>query len=145
MAYSKPTEVQSAAGGEAYYLQLVDPDHTGQPNQDELAAAQAEADSWIDSYAQRRLKTPFVDPLPPTIVTIAAHETVYRLMQRRNLVPGWAETAHKERLTWLQDLARGYVSPGLEPELPRSSAVVPEVLERSPLEPVSRAALKGFW
>lgn len=148
MAYVSPyttkADVQSAAGGERRLIQLTDAEGTGNFNQAELEEAQKEADALIDSYVQRRIFTP-VSPVPDRLKTLAAQETVYALQVRRQLVPQEAQTRHEERVEFLRDVAGGKASLGVEPEHTKSSAVDPEVLERSPAETVGRAALKGYW
>lgn len=148
MAYVSPyttrADVQSAAGGERRLIQLTDSENTGNFNQAELEEAQKAADALIDSYVQRRHRTP-VEPAPQVLRMAAAQETVYQLQVRRQLVPPEAQTRHEERLAWLKDVSTGVAGLGVEPERVKSSFIDPAVGERSPSEPVSRSGLKGLW
>ena len=83
--------------------------------------------------------------MPDEIKTLAAQETIYRLMQLRTMVPDWAKEQHDERHIWLQDLAKGLVTPGIQPTPPKSSEVVPAIIDRSDDDPSSRNSMRGFW
>jgi phage gp36-like protein len=143
MAYSDHAGVQKAVGGAEKLLQLTDLENTGSVDAAVLDAAIASADAWIDSYAQRRHAVPFAT-VPLRIAELSAKEAGYILMTDRGMVPEWAQAQHEERERWLENLAKGLVSPGTEPIPPKSTAVVPSTLPRSLDEPVSRDAMKGF-
>lgn len=141
--YTTLEAVQSAAGGEARLRDLSDFENRGYVNDAEVAEAIKDASAWIDSYVQRRLPTP-LDPVPETIETLAARETVYQLMVRRQRVSEFFEKVHEANERWLDALSRGIVSIGAEPERTSSSAITPKIADRDATEPVSRSALKGF-
>lgn len=141
--YCTEADVQLVAGGEDRLRELSDLESIGEVNDFSVAAAISAADAWIDSYAQRRHSVPF-SPVPATIKNLSAEETVYRLKMRRHMVSEHDKEQHEERLVWLRDLAKGLVSPGTDPISPKSTAVVPEAMDRPSTEDVSRDSLKGF-
>lgn len=144
MAYSVQADLEEAARGSDRLIQLTDNEASGALNTVVMDAAIARADAWIDSFAQRKSKTPFT-PVPDSIKYLSAEEAVYLLKRHRNMVTEPETAAHEERLEWLRDFAAGKVSAGTDPVSPKSTAVVPEVLIRSDDEEISRESLKGFY
>lgn len=143
MPYFTPQELEIAAGGSQRLTELSDIEGSGSRNDTAITRAQTAAENWIHSYAQKRYAVPF-NPVTDTIKQLALEETVYRLMTANGMVPDWDQAQHEERHKWLQDLSRGLVSPGVEPDAPNSTAVTPAVVERDRDEDISRESLKGF-
>jgi phage gp36-like protein len=143
--YTSQSDIEIAAGGTVRLLELTDLDNDGTVSQAALLQAQTAAEEWIHSYAQKRFGVPFPAPIPSLIKQHAAQETVYRLMQLRQMVPDWAKEQHDERHMWLQDLAKGLVTPGVEPTPLKSTEVVPQILDRDDDDASARNSLRGFW
>lgn len=144
MPYSDQAAVQRAVGGADRLIALTDQSGAGVVDATILAAAIASADDWINSFAQRRHAVPF-SPVPARIAELSAREAGYILMCDRGMVAEWAQAQHDERERWMENLAKGLVSPGTDPIPPKSTAVVPQTLPRSTTEAVSRDAMRGFW
>jgi phage gp36-like protein len=68
VAYSVQADVERRVGGLAKLVQLTAAPGGAAVDANVLAAAIAEADALIDSYAHKRHKTPFAAPVPATIV-----------------------------------------------------------------------------
>src|SRR5215831_17724558 len=126
-------------------VQLADLDNTGDTAAIDatLLAAQIQAEGWIHSYAQKRYAVPF-NPVTDIIKQLAAQEAIYRLTQRRNMTTTEERQDHAEREQWLENLARGLVSPGVDPEPSGSANVVPAVLPRTEDENISRLSLERW-
>jgi len=144
VAYCTQANIQHAAGGSNELIELTDREKTGRLDAVVLADAQAAAESWMDSYIQRRYQTSLASP-PACVVTMAAEETVYLLRSWRGMASESDEAKHTNRTNWLEALVAGKVSPGTDPPPSASSSVTSEVLERDDDEDICRESLKGFW
>lgn len=141
MAYASQTQIQHAAGGADRLVELADYDGDGIADADVIAAVQAAADGWIDSYAALRYAVPIEDPTD-TLVQLAAEECVYRLRQRRALgATEQDERQHKDREQWLVHLSKGLVRPS-NPAPAKSDAVRSEAVVNN--RDVSRRNLEGY-
>lgn len=145
MPYSTRANLVIAAGGEKVLLQLADLNGDGAEDDGVIDAAITAADSWIDAYVQKRHAVPLSAPIPATVVMLSAQEAVYQLRVNRRSKVETDETGHAERLQFLQDVADGKASLGVDPLPTKSTNVVPEVMERRETEDVSRLSTKGFW
>jgi len=140
MPYAEQSHVEMAVGGPDRLVQLADWDGDGVVDSGVVIAAQAAADSLIDSYARKRYATPFANP-SETVRRVAAEECVYWLRQARGMVGPTEIEERKVRLAWLESMSKGDVRPD-EPAPAKSTAVrtVWKPSERA----VSRRNLKGF-
>lgn len=144
MPYATREDLVEAAGGTDRFLQMTDLDGDGVADDAIIEKAQASAESWIHSYAQKRFAVPFVDPVPDEIVRTSAEETIYRLLRNRDMATSQEREDHHERLAWLERLAQGLVTPGFQPTPLKSTEVVADIIDRSPFDPASRDSWKGF-
>lgn len=149
MAYSTQTDVELAAGGAAKLVELADQDGDGSLDTSAVEQAIADADALINSYAQRRNAVPY-SPVPDIIRRYSAREAVYQLKVARGCVTELDQARHEELVKWLELLAKGHVTVGIEPEPAASSAHVAEESDRetevaNDSGKVSRESLKGFW
>ena len=149
MAYASQADVEVACGGRARLVELTDHAGHGGSAVDAtvLAAAQQEADSWIDSFAQRVTTVPY-SPVPDVIRRLAAAETVYRLKLYRDSVNEEDRLAHEERLAWLRDLAAATVSPttaGAGGGSSSSGGGASLGFRSDDEDDITRGNLRGFW
>ena len=144
MAYCTQADVQDAAGGSERLKEISDLENSGSIDSAVVTKAIAVADELIDSYAQRRHAVPF-SPVPVRIRELSVNEAVYWLKKRRQRVLSDDEREdHSERIIWLENLAKGLVSPGVDPIPAKSTSVAGQIIDRSTDEDISRDALKGF-
>ncbi len=142
MAYTTQAAIESAIGvGDLEALSLVD----GATASAVVAFAIAEADAVIDSYAHKRYAVPFAT-VPATVAALSARMAVRILRRDRRMVLTQDAIDEATDRKWLEHLAKGLVSVGVEPSPDASELVVDKAGERSPtLKAVSRDRLKGFW
>lgn len=132
-----------AVGGEARLKQLTDRDADGVEDVGVVDAAIAEADARIDSYANKRFSVPF-ETVPDSIKMLSVRLARYALRdQRGTLTQADVDTLEVD-IKWLEALADGKVSPGVEPQPTKSSLMRDRVTARSSLKAVGRNQLKGF-
>lgn len=143
MAYSVQADVERRVGGNAKLVQLTAAPGGNAVDVNVLAAAIAEADSLIDSYAHKRHRVPFAAPVPSRIVTLSARIAARTLRQWKTMVLPTDVDDEKVDIGWLEDLAAGKVDPGVEPSPEKSSLVTDKAGERESTKNVSRKALKG--
>lgn len=146
MAYSSTTDVQRAVGGSANLVALTDTEDTGAVDAAVVAAAIAEADALINTYAAKRFSPAALSTLAAPAVTALSARLAARILRRnRGTVLAADVEAEKIDQRWLEDLAAGKVVPGAE-TMPESSTMVnDEVGERDSTKNASREALKGLW
>lgn len=144
MAYTSIAAIQSAIGADTL-IALSDVAATGAVNTDIVGSAIAEADGTIDSYAHKRYSVPFATT--PTVIAALALRMTLRILRRDR-----GQTTQQDALDeetdrkWLEHLAKGLVSVGVEPDPEASGLVVDKAGVRSPTtKDVSRERLKGFW
>lgn len=145
MAYATTQDVQDAAGGEERLVALTGGKSKGTVQTDVVDRFVAKADSIIDSYASALYKTGFEAPVPQSIVTMSADIAVYLLKQSKSMLTEGDIAAHDRRIEWLQELAKGSVTPGTDPRPTKHSAVIDKASARPSAKDVSREELKGFW
>lgn len=79
---------------------------------DVLAAAIADADALIDSYAGSKHSVP-MSPVPEVVTAASCDLTLYNLYSRRDLgVPEVRQKRRDETVAWLRDVSKGVVSLG---------------------------------
>ena len=143
MAYTTRARIETAVGGPAKLVQLADLDTDGAEDAGVVDDAIVEAASLIDSYAGKRYAVPFA-AASPTIASLATRIAA-RILRRNRGMP-WPkddEQAETDRL-WLVDLARGLVTPGVEPLPTKSVLEVDEVYERESGRAISRKKFDGY-
>lgn len=138
-------EFARAAGGTDKLVQLTDLEGDGDiAKQDAvIARAQLLAEAWIHSYIQRRYAVPFVT-LPDVVRQLVVDETVYQLIKARGMLTENERLEHDGREHWLENVAKGLVSPGIEPDALQSSHVAPAILPRDDRENISRLSLEKW-
>jgi phage gp36-like protein len=143
MAYTTRAAVEIAVGGPAKLVQLADLNNDTAEDAGVVDAAIAEADSMINSYAGKRYAVPFATT-SPTIASLATRIAARVLRRNRGMPwPKDFDEAEVDRL-WLVDLARGLVTPGVEPTPEKSSLEVDDVYERDTGRAISRKKFDGY-
>ena len=103
--------------GEPLLVELSDLEREGVSNEARIAAAIADATAEIDSYARARYDVP-LSPVPEVVRALAVDLVVYRLLAARGFDKASADEAvvdkHKAAVAWLQRLASGQVTLGVE-------------------------------
>lgn len=104
MAYCTQLDVQLAAGGLDRLIQLSDQTNAGAVGEDVVAAAIAEASTWMNGYLRRiYAAVPFPDgQVPPFVAAMCSKETVFILKQWRQTVTEQDVLLHQEREKELQ-------------------------------------------
>ncbi len=142
-------DVQNAVGGAVKLAQLSDQDNElgGGVNPAVVTQAIEEATAEIASYVGHRISaTAIAESVPPVLRLKAANWTARVL--RRNAYNGQPLeddlTREETDRKWLDGIARGVYSLGVEPELPPADIVNDKAAYRDPTLIVSRARLRGF-
>lgn len=144
MAYCTEADLTLAVGGAARLKQLVDRDGNNANDAGVVDAAIAAADALIDSYANKRFAVPF-NPVPPAIKELSKRLARYQLRDERATLSQADIETHKADVEWLEALAEGKVSPGVEPQPTKSSLMRDSASERPSTKEVGRSQLKGYW
>lgn len=149
MAYSTQSQVQTAVGGPEKLAQLSDLANAGTPAIDVavVAAAIAEADAELNAYIGHRYAVP-LSPVP-TVVSAKSAAWAARVL-RRNKYNGQALDDDLRRqemdIEWLEGVADGTISLGIEPNPGPSSIVTDKAGTRDSIKLVSRDRLRGvIW
>jgi phage gp36-like protein len=148
VAYASQEDVERVAGGAQALADLTDLDGTGsgEVDPDVLAAALADADAEINSYVGRNRKVPLAEPYPPRVKRVAAEEAVHLLRLRRRMVGDADQQQHEDNLRWLEGVAKGFLTLGVEPQGEKSSLVSPAVvLVGEDDREITAENLKGIW
>lgn len=144
MAYTSQAAIEAAIGS-ADLIAISDVDQDGAADAAIIAAAIEEADRLIDSYAHKRHAVPF-GTAPATIAALSMRLAIRILRRNRRMVLAQDVEDDKVDRKWLEDLARGLVSVGVEPAPTASDLTVDKYEERdTSTKAVSRDRLKGFW
>lgn len=147
VAYCTQQDVEFAAGGRANLNDLCDlARSTTDPLPAEalqaIAQAIADADALINSYLGKVRAVP-LSQVPPVVRRVAAEEAVFVLRSRRQF--GAEDLAkHEANVRWLEQVARGLVTLGVDPQPAASALVMPTVVERTDRESTA-ARLRGLW
>lgn len=143
MAYTTRAAIESVVGGPAKLVQLADLNNDSAEDAGVVDAAIVEAESLINSYAGKRYAVPFATTTP-TIASLATRIAARILRRNRGMPwPRDAEDAEIDRL-WLVDLAKGLVTPGVEPPPEKSSLEVDKAYERDTGRAISRKKFDGY-
>lgn len=149
MAYCTQADVQVAAGGATKLAQLSDQDNalSGAVDATVVAAAIAEATAEMASYIGHRISVNAVAAAVPDVVKLKAASWAVRVL-RRNLYNGQPLTDDLDRekidREWLDGVAKGLYSLGVEPELKNAPELIDKAAPRDSTMTVSRARLRGF-
>lgn len=150
MAYCTQSQVQTAVGGLRNLVELADledayPGDGGVGMGATVADAIDTADGIIDSYVGHRSAVPLA-VVPRSIANLSASMAVRIL--RTNRYKGQAipddTDADKVDREWLQGVADGTISLGIEPIPPRASIVIDKAGLRDSSLTVSLRRIKGF-
>jgi phage gp36-like protein len=141
MPYASQIEIQHAAGGADRLIQLADWDADGVIDAAVIAAAQEQADAFLDSYLRLRYATPVANP-SATLRGYAAEHAVYWMRQARGMTGPDEQTQLENRQRQLEAMRDGKLRPD-EPLPAKSTAVRASFRARS--GDVSRDKLKGAW
>lgn len=155
MAYTVQADLEIVAGGPAQLLELCDQNNDGILDPAVMAAAQAEADTWIDGKARRLFGAllPF-NPVPDAIRMFAANEAVYRLKFWRRVLNENDHTLRQEREATMNDLEAGLWDPVTGAYPTRGGGGTPTSVERTTSTSSStgtfggdfgRDSTKGYW
>lgn len=143
MAYATQDMIQMAAGGAERLVQLADWDGDGAIDADVIAAAQAAADGWIDSYLRTHYATPIASPTE-TLRRMSAAECVYWMRCSRGMQLGDHDVeGRKLRTDQLLLMQQRKLLPDDPP--PVASTVAKRAVFVDSDRDVSRENLKGTW
>lgn len=147
MAYCTQSDVETAVGGLIKLAQLSDQDNQlgGAVNVAKVAAAISEACAELDSYIGHRYAVP-LSPVPD-IVKMKATAWSARVL-RRNTYNGQPlqDDLDREEIDrkWLEGVAKGTISLGIEPYPAKASPVIDKAGQRDPSLKVSALRLRGY-
>jgi len=150
MAYSTQSDVQAAAGGSANLVALADLDGTfpgdaGASVATTTAAAIRTADGVINSYVGHRYAVPLAT-VPDTIRDLSASWAVRVLRKNRYSGAPLTDDQEQEKIDreWLEGVADGTISLGIEPTPEKASIVIDKAAPRDSSLETSRERLRGF-
>lgn len=112
MPYADQTQLQDAAGGAERFLALTDWNGDGAIDASVVAAAQADADGWIDGFIPVQYSPPIANP-SAALQALAAAEAIYRIRIKREMASlGPADLEfRKERERYLEMIRSGKIRP----------------------------------
>lgn len=149
MGYCSIADVQTSVGGAAKLAQLSDQDGAlgGAINPTVVNAAILEATAEMSSYIGHRISVDAVAAVVPAVIKIVAARWAARAL-RRNLYNGQPLQDDLDREVidrkWLEGVATGLFSLGVQPELPASDIVTDVAGTRDSTFIISRARLRGY-
>lgn len=149
MAYCTQADVQIAAGGAAKLAQLSDLDNVlaGDVNVAAVDAAIAEASAELASYIGHRISVNAIASAIPDIVKLKAANWAVRVL-RRNAYNGQPleDDIDREKIDreWLDGVATGRYSLGVEPELKAAPEITDKAAPRDSTMRISRDKLRGY-
>lgn len=117
MSYCTQTDIEARVG-EAELTRLADHDGDDSPDATVVEGALSAAEALMDSYLGVRFAVPVLKPdgEPPEVLRARAVSlAVYFLRFGRDSVTEDARAQHAEDLAWLQAVAAGTVSLGVQP------------------------------
>jgi phage gp36-like protein len=149
MGYCAEADVQTAVGGAIKLAELSDQDNalSGAVNHTVVQAAIDEATAELASYVGHRISVNTVAATVPPVLKLKAAAWAARIL-RRNAYNGQplADDLDREETDrkWLELVARGIVSLGVEPAPKDAPEVTDKAAPRDSTLQVSRRALRGF-
>lgn len=146
MAYLTEDALRVAVGGAAKLVQLTDDNNDNTADADVIAQLISEVDGYINGYVGKRYAVP-LGTVPSTVSALAAREGARRARRRRGGAISIGDDIELEKLDreWLEAIASGMVTLGVEPAPAKSELVVDEVGDRDTLRTTTRNNTKGFW
>lgn len=102
--------------GEREIVQLADRDGDGEPDEDVISDALADADALIDSYLEKRYTLP-LDPVPATMLRVAC--VLARYFLYKDAPSDKVRTDYEDAIAWLKDVAKGIVQLGVTQDEPQ--------------------------
>ena len=149
MPYCTEADVQAACGGAIKLAQLSDQDNAlgGAVNHDVVSAAIAEADAEMSSYIGHRISVTAIASSVPDVVRLKAAAWAARVLRRFafNGQPLEDDITREEiDRKWLDGVARGVYSLGVEPAPKAADVVKDAAAPRDSSLRVSRDRLRGY-
>lgn len=145
MAYSTQSDLEQAVGGAQRLVELTDWDNTTALDLAKMNAAIAEADALIDSYLVKQFAVPVPDPVPLVLAKVSARLAIYFLKLPRGMAnETTVQLSYDRDVKWLEGVADGSISLGVQPQPSPSSMRFDRSSERPTSKDVSRAKLRGF-
>lgn len=146
MAYSTQSDVQTAIGGSVRLREFSDLENTGSIDAAVVARAIAEADGIINSYIGHRFAVPLA-VVPATVSTLSARwaSRILRMNRYQGQIDPSAVDQEKLDHKWLEGVAEGLYSLGVEPTPPKASIVIDKAAPRAGTALVSRQRTRGMW
>jgi len=143
MAYCTKTDIEKMIPA-TDVTALTDDEGTGAQVAARVSEAIAQADSEIDGYCGVRYSVPF-SPVPAVIKKFSVDIAVYNLYSRRQEeIPETRSERYKNAIKFLEMLAKGTISLGIEPEPTATSNSYAETNKTTNDRIFTRDKLKGF-
>lgn len=145
MPYCAQSDLQTLIGVDSL-RELSDLDNTGAVDATRVTSAITTAQGMIDSYVGQRMAVP-LNPVPDVIATMCAEWAVRVLRRRRYKGQPISEDQEAEKIDrdWLDKVANGTVSLGIEPNPVKASSVIDKAAQRDPSLAISLAKLGGSF
>lgn len=152
MGYSTIAQVQTAVGGADRLLKLSDQAKNNTLDLTVVQAAIDEADGEINSYCAKRYGIPIrgsdgvvLDP-PPPLISAKSASWAARVLRRNNYNGQPMQDDLEREATdrkWLEGVANGTISIGIDPPPQKSSIVIDGAHERDSTRTVTINNLRG--
>lgn len=113
MAYCTQSDIEEKIEL-AELIAITDEDDTGLVDTDKVVRAIADADAEIDAYCGKRYKVP-MEPVPAMLRKVSVAISIYNLFQGHSGAPEDREQDYKNAIAFLDRLAAGKVSLGVQP------------------------------
>lgn len=149
MAYCTEADVQTAVGGAIKLAQLSDQDNllAGAVNHTVVTQAITEATNEIASYVGHRVSVNAIAAAIPPLLVQKAASWAARVLRRMayNGQPLEDDLTREETdRKWLDGVARGLYSLGVEPEVAKAGIVIDKAAPRDSTLTISRLKLRGY-
>lgn len=144
MPYSTITNLIQACGGAARLQNISDWDNTRVTGTVPINTAITSSDALIDSYLRKQYAVPLTAPIPQPVVEVSARMTKYRLMSARGMVDTQTRDDYRDDVKWLEGVAAGSITLGINPDAAPSGARVDSSTPRPVTKDVSRRKMWGF-
>jgi len=144
VAYCTSTDLETAMGP-TELTRVSDVQKIGNRDAAVITDAIADADAWIDSFVAKQRAVPLAT-VPRVIKRISVQESIFILKGRRQGATDRERDQHDENERWLEMLAAGKVTLGVDPQPAASALVAPDVVlvEEDDRESTAES-LEGFW
>lgn len=146
MGYASVDDVREAVGGTANLVELSDLENTGAVDTAAVESAIRKADGVIDSYTAKRYGVPLATQHATSVRDRSADMAARFLRRRRYKGQPIPDDQVQEEIDrkWLEGIADGMISLGVDPPPPKSSIVVDKAALRDTTLAVSKENMKGF-